>query len=119
MVAGVPVNTGCTLRYLGLTLDGRWKFLRHFQQLAPRVDGMAAGLSRLLPNLRGPSATVKRLYTAVVHSMLMYGALVWAEELAKSAQLRRIVHRPREDSRPEWPGRTVQCRSLRLQLWRG
>lgn len=52
-VTGVPVTIEPALRYLGLTLDGRWSFVRHFKSVVLRADGVAGALERLLPNLRG------------------------------------------------------------------
>jgi len=71
-----PIEVGTRIKYLGLHLDSRWTFGEHFSQLAPRVEKTAMALSRLLPNLGGPGENVRRLYTATVHSMLMYGAPV-------------------------------------------
>ncbi|XP_045447508.1 uncharacterized protein LOC123655797 [Melitaea cinxia] len=79
------------MRYLGLTLDGRWAFGAHFAELAPRVVKAAASLGRLLPNVGGPSAHCRRLYSGIIRSMAMYGAPVWADALgrANKIQLRR------------------------------
>lgn len=74
MVAGAQVKVGTEIKYLGLWLDSRWSFVLHFGKIIPKVDRMAAVLARLLPNLRGPSTRVRRLYAAVVHSVLLYGA---------------------------------------------
>ncbi|XP_020298425.1 uncharacterized protein LOC109862716 [Pseudomyrmex gracilis] len=46
---------------------------------------MAAALGRLLPNFGGPCEHVRKLYSAVVHSVLMYGAPVWHDELGDRA----------------------------------
>ena len=73
-------------------LDQLWSFLPHFRKLIPKADRMACALARLLPNLGGPGAAVRRVYAAVTHSVLLYGAPVWAEEMDGSAQLRRITH---------------------------
>lgn len=73
-IAGTRVTIGPTIKYLGLWLDGQWKFLPHLRNTIPKVDRMSAALARLLPNLRGPSAKVRRLYATVVHSVLLYGA---------------------------------------------
>lgn len=93
MVDGTAVETGTALKYLGLLLDSRWRFREHFESLAPRVSRAAAALSRLLPNLGGPSAGVRRLYATVVHSMLLYGAPVWAAEAQRSESIKRLLHR--------------------------
>ncbi|XP_024868367.1 uncharacterized protein LOC112452403 [Temnothorax curvispinosus] len=53
---------------------------------------MANGLTRLLPNLGGPGGHVRRLYATTVHSVLLYGAPVWAERVEENPTLcRRLV----------------------------
>jgi len=91
-VSGVPVPIGAQLKYLGLTLDSRWKFRTHFDILVPRVKKAADGLAQLLPNLGGPSGRVSRLYAEVVHSIALYAASVWAEEAAASRQICALLH---------------------------
>lgn len=90
-ITGVRVEIGANLKYLGLILDGKWSFNEHFKRLAPRLIGAAGGLGRLLPNLGGPSATVRKLYAGVLKSMALYGAPVWSGALnsANRALLRR------------------------------
>lgn len=51
-----------SLKYLGLYLDGLWTFRTHFERLAPRLESVAGGLVRLLPNMGGPDHRVRRLY---------------------------------------------------------
>ncbi|KMQ85730.1 reverse transcriptase [Lasius niger] len=53
-VDGTPVWIGTQMKYLGLILDRKWTFIDHFSRLAPRVDRVAAALSRLLSNIGGP-----------------------------------------------------------------
>lgn len=74
MVAGTSVPVGTQMKYLGLHLDGSWSFCGHFERLAPRALRVANNLGRLLPNLGGLDAHVRRLYAGVVHSVLLYGA---------------------------------------------
>ena len=64
-------------------LDPLWSFLPHFRKLIPKADRMACALARLLPNLGGPGAAVRRVYAAVTHSVLLYGAPVWVEEMGR------------------------------------
>lgn len=90
-VAGTRIKVGESMRYLGLTLDSRWRFDAHFRDLAPRLDGASLALCRLLPNLGGPSAKTRRLYAGVLHSMAMYGAPVWADALGASRRSRLLL----------------------------
>jgi len=81
LVSGVPVPVRSRMKYLDLTLDSKWSFVAHFEQLAPRVERAANALSRLLPNIGGPCCAVRRLYANVVHSIALYAAPVWAADM--------------------------------------
>lgn len=81
-VQGTVVRVGLHVKYLGLTLDGRWLFDEHFARLAPRMTGIAGSLGRLMPNLGGPSGKCRRLYQMVVQSVALYGAPIWADDVA-------------------------------------
>ncbi|CAG9557742.1 unnamed protein product [Danaus chrysippus] len=91
-ICGVPVELSPRMKYLGLTLDGKWNFREHFRGLVPRLLGTANALGRLLPNLGGPSVACRRLYTGVLRSMALYGAPVWAGALTRPnvAALHRV-----------------------------
>ncbi|KMQ89134.1 reverse transcriptase [Lasius niger] len=85
------------MKYLGLTLDSRWRFDKHFDRLASRVEGVAAALGRLLPNLGGPEDGVRRRYAEVVQAVALYEAPVWVSDLVASRRgamiLRRVQRR--------------------------
>ena len=57
----VPVRP--TIKYLGLTVDGRWSFVEHFDELAPRLGRRADALLGLMPNLHGSDANSGPLAT--------------------------------------------------------
>ncbi|XP_011867138.1 PREDICTED: uncharacterized protein LOC105561615, partial [Vollenhovia emeryi] len=81
------------MRYLGLILDGRWSFTSHLAGAAKRAGERAAKLGRLLPNLGGPDGKVRRLYANTVKSVALYGASVWAPQLAASRHARASMAR--------------------------
>jgi len=87
------VQIGEKIKYLGLQLDATWSFGEHFRCLAPRVEGVAMALGRLFPNLGRPGGRVRRVYTAVVASVALYGAPVWAEDVAVTRRLRDLLRR--------------------------
>lgn len=60
------------LKYLGLTLDSGWGFEQHFGTLASRLERVTAALGRLLLNIGGPVAGVRRLYAEVIRSIALY-----------------------------------------------
>ncbi|KAG7197210.1 hypothetical protein KM043_000127 [Ampulex compressa] len=69
------------IRYLGLTIDERWRFRIHLEGVARRVEVRAAVLGCLLPNLDSPGTKVRRLYANTVQPVALYGAPVWADTL--------------------------------------
>lgn len=95
-VEGTRILIGTQIKYLGLHIGGTWCFKEHFARLAPRVNGVAAALKRLLPNIGGPDKRVRRLYAATVHAVALYGAPVWAEKamaIRRNKQLMRQIQR--------------------------
>jgi len=77
VVRGTSILVGDRIKYLGT-------FGHHFDALAPRVERVAAALAGLLPNLGDPDGRMRRMYMATVNSVALYGALVWAADLAVS-----------------------------------
>ena len=93
-VGGHPIAIDSTMKYLGIVLDGRWKFTEHFQELAPKLVSFAGMLAGLLPNLGGPSAWCRRLYSGVIRSKALYGAPIWSSALcARNQTLLRRAQR--------------------------
>ncbi|KMQ88097.1 reverse transcriptase [Lasius niger] len=92
VVEGILVLVGTQIKYLGLYLNGRWKFVEHFRRLAPRVDKAAMALSRLLPNLGGPDGRARRLYAGTVHAMTLYGAPVRVNEMEATRNIKNCMH---------------------------
>lgn len=92
-VSGIFRLVGDRLKYLGLLLDGKWRFGHHFDALAPSVERMSAALGRLLFNLRGPDGSVRRIYVGTINSVALYGAPVWAKELAAMRRARDAFRR--------------------------
>ena len=74
----IPV--GLSIKYLRLVLDGRFNLKTHFSQSAPRMERVALSLGRLIPNTGCPKVNVRRLYTSVIQSMMLYEAPIWAGE---------------------------------------
>lgn len=81
-VKSAHIRIQSEMKYLGLILDGGWRFSGHFSAVAKRTRVRAVTLSRLLPNLGGPSGKVRRLYVNTVRSVALYGAPIWADALA-------------------------------------
>jgi len=90
-VDGVLIPIGSAVRYLGLDLDAEWTFRGHFDRLLSRADRMVAASTRIMPNLGGPGGRRRQVYAGVVHSVIMYGAPVWAEVVARNRRLKQRI----------------------------
>ncbi|KAJ0173579.1 hypothetical protein K1T71_010728 [Dendrolimus kikuchii] len=78
-VQGVAIRVGPQMKYLGpysnLSIDGKWLFKAHFEELVPKLVKSAGALSRLLPDVGG--ATRK---------------LLWHPEEYGAVRCTRLVH---------------------------
>ncbi|KAL0891774.1 hypothetical protein ABMA27_015041 [Loxostege sticticalis] len=92
-VGGVEVRVKAQMKYLGLTLDGRWHFTAHFKGLSERLVRAAGSFGWLLPNLGGPRTRCRRLYAGVLKSMALYGAPVWSDSLHRRENV-ALLRRP-------------------------
>ncbi|XP_032689771.1 uncharacterized protein LOC116853028 [Odontomachus brunneus] len=93
-IGGISLRVDTKMKYLGLTLDGAWGFEKHFEVLTPKLNRMAGALGALLPNVaKGPKRRARRLFANVVHSVALYGAPIWAGEMAGSRRIQQMVRR--------------------------
>lgn len=83
MVDGARVATKSVIKYLGLMIDSKWTFEKHFEYAANKARRVAAALSDLRPTFRRHREHIRHLYSAVVHLVMMYGAPVWNNELIR------------------------------------
>lgn len=70
----VPVRQ---LRYLGVVLDDRMTFGEHIRQVVEKAQVKMSALTRILPNIGGPSSPKRVSLCLVVRSIVLYGAPVW------------------------------------------
>lgn len=75
------------IKYLGVLIDRNWKFQYHFRYMEEKASKIICALWKLMPNIKGPEETKRRLYSHVVHSALLYAAPIWSERLAESKSL--------------------------------
>lgn len=80
-VDGERIKSVKVLRYLGIKLDAKLTYWAHIQGASDKAATMAAKLSRLMPNVAGPRSSKRRILMSVVHSILLYGAEIWADAL--------------------------------------
>lgn len=89
-VASVEVMTKPTAKYLGVTLDTKLKYGAHLKTVAKKALTRVNDLGRLMANVRGPRPATRRLLMATTHSILLYGAEVWADVM-KFKKYRKCV----------------------------
>jgi len=92
-VGGTSILVEDRIMYLGLLLDDKWTFGHHFNAPAPKVERVSAALGRFLPNLGSPDGRVRRLYVATVNSVALYGAPMWAANLAAMRRAKDMFRR--------------------------
>jgi len=92
-IRGTRVLVGDRLKYLGLLLNGRWRFGPHFEALAPRAEKFSAALSRILPNLGGSGWSSPPYLHEDGELFALYGALIWAAELAAARHAKDALRR--------------------------
>lgn len=81
------------VRYLGVLFDSQRTFNQHINRAADKAIKTAGSLSRRLANLRGPRMFVRKEYYAILESIILYTAPIWAHSIQNAnaaAFLRRV-----------------------------
>lgn len=87
------IKLGNTIKYLGVILDSKLDFREHLRYIHGKAEKVKRALCKLMPNLRGPHENKRRLYAQVVQSVVMYGASIWYEGLAKNLSVQRPLQK--------------------------
>lgn len=87
------ITVGKKAKYLGVILDSRWSFEAHFEYMENKVSKVIRALGRLMPNLRGPDESKRRLYAHTLMSVALYGAPIWSGSLSASRKNGQIARR--------------------------
>ncbi|CAI6353663.1 unnamed protein product [Macrosiphum euphorbiae] len=90
-IDGCPVAVKRSVRYLGVQLDTRLSFGVHVESVTTGARRAASALGRLMPNVGGPAQCKRSLLMSVVHSRLLYGSDVWADEVQHVAKFRNLL----------------------------
>ncbi|KAL4082641.1 hypothetical protein QTP88_029702 [Uroleucon formosanum] len=97
-VSGHPIVITKSVRYLGMTLDQRLTFAPHVDTVAKKAARSAAALARLMPYIRGPDQSKRRLLNTVVDSQLLCAAPAWISRVAVVARTRASLVRPQRSA---------------------
>jgi len=79
-----PLRQVKTIKYLGIIIDSKLTFREHITQATEKYKKIIFALSRSA-KLNGGIGykALKTLYTKGIQPLLLYGAPVWAETIAK------------------------------------
>lgn len=87
-VGTASIRVTRSMKYLGVILDSRWKFVLHFAYVRDKALRITRALERLMPNLKGPAQNKRRLYAEVILSILLYASPLWCISMTKSSKRR-------------------------------
>lgn len=90
-IGNVEIPVKSSFKYLGIVFDSRLIFRKHFQYVDQKISKVNRALFRLLPNLRGPHESKRRLYAHILQSIVMYEAPLWSDKLMRSAESLRLL----------------------------
>lgn len=80
-----------SVRYLGLQIDEKLTYREHISKTADKANNVVAKLSRTMLNTTGPRYAKRRLLLGVIHSIMLYGAEIWADQLAYEKVRRKLA----------------------------
>ncbi|XP_033214069.1 uncharacterized protein LOC117171125 [Belonocnema kinseyi] len=80
-VYGSKVDAAKSLKYLGVKVDQKLKFWEQIKSASEKADKVMGALCRLMPNIAGPKSSKRKTLLSVIHSILLYGAEIWADAL--------------------------------------
>nr|CAH7729394.1 unnamed protein product [Callosobruchus chinensis] len=76
-IKGQQVVPGKSLVYLGIHIDNERCFGVHVKKVIEKAEKKIAILSRLMPNVGGPSSNKRAILNGVIQSVVLYGAPAW------------------------------------------
>lgn len=88
---GHRVEISDSVRYLGVQMDSKLRYVEHVTKAAAKAAGTVTALSRIMANIGGPRQQKRLLLNTVVHSVLLYGAPVWADALCIEQTRRKMA----------------------------
>jgi len=94
-VNGHQVSSRKCIKYLGIHIDSKCNFTEHARITAAKAGNVVKRLSRIMPNISAAKQTKRKLLSNVAHSVMLYGAPVWADEMGATgwAELLKVQRR--------------------------
>lgn len=90
-VEGTMIETKEALKYLGIHFDRNMRMGQHILKTAEKATKALGNISRIMPNIGGPSESSRRILCSVVHSIILYGASIWGRALKQKQHLKKLL----------------------------
>lgn len=90
-VDGHIITSSPQIKYLGVLIDHRLNFREHLRYAGVKSSQAGAALSRLMPNIGGPSQPIRNLLASVNNSILMYAAPIWATATSHETYMKGVM----------------------------
>ncbi|KAL4135885.1 hypothetical protein QTP88_007467 [Uroleucon formosanum] len=85
-VGGHIVSGRNVLKYLSILIDGKLNFNTHAKSASEKASHAVKNLSRIMPNISAATPSRRRLLANVVHSLLLFGAPIWANRMSSQGK---------------------------------
>lgn len=89
-VDNIGITSVKSARYVGVHLDEKLTFWKHITAACEKASSAVAGLSRILLNTAGPRSSKRKVLLGVIHSILLYGAEIWADSFSIKKNCRKL-----------------------------
>lgn len=90
-IDGLTLTSTKSARYLGVRLDTKLTFREHLDIACAKASKTASSLSRIMANTIGPRTKKRKALLEVIHSVLLYGAEIWAHTLEQKTYRKKIA----------------------------
>lgn len=80
---GTTIHPKRAIKYLGIMLDDGLTFSEHIKKTVEKVEKRTASLSRIMPNIGGPTSCKREVLNSVIESTILYGSPIWCQTMEK------------------------------------
>ncbi|KAI5748206.1 hypothetical protein M8J77_023050 [Diaphorina citri] len=78
-VEDMEIKSKKSAKYLGVMFDENLRMVEHVKYAVEKAERTAGMLAKIMPNLKGPDNSKRKILASVVYSTLLYGASVWGK----------------------------------------
>lgn len=90
-MGGGEITTKNLSKYLEVLLGNARRYSSHLEQVCDKAERFVETIRNLLPNVNGPTDTVRKLYYSVWDSVVLYAASIWTFALGMDKNRKILV----------------------------